>query len=416
VKAPPDTSAGIDFSARAARLVFLSFAFAYFFSALLRAVTATLAPVFSTELALSAGDLGLLAGAYFLGFSLPQLPLGSALDRFGPKRVLLAFVSIAVLACGAFAMARGFATLIAARALIGVGVSACLMAPLTSYRHRFSPSAQMRANSWMLMTGSLGMLASTLPVQWLLPSIGWRGLFWVVAACLLLAMALIGSVVPRDAPAALPPRRGRAGYRAIFDHPSFMRLLPMGFFNYGGMIAVQSLWAGPWLTDVAGRTPQQAAEGLFAINLGMLCAFFAWGMVMPHLVRRGWTAQRLIAVGMPLSLALLVLAIVLGPRAGAWLWAAWCVSSTFIALSQPAVAQAFAAAQAGRALSAYNLVIFVGVFCVQWGIGLAIDALQAFGWASLAAYRAAFSLLALGCIAAYAWFVLRRDAARPGMA
>ena len=153
----------------AALAMFLAFAFAYFFSALLRAVTATLAPAFSAELGLSAGDLGLLGGAYFLGFSLMQLPLGRWLDRVGPRRVLLMFLSIAVLACAAFALATGFAALWVARAFIGVGVSACLMAPLTAYRHRFGEVAQLRANSWMLMTGSLGMLASTLPVQWLLP-------------------------------------------------------------------------------------------------------------------------------------------------------------------------------------------------------------------------------------------------------
>jgi len=413
VSAVSPPAAGLDFGAREALLTFFSFAFAYFFSALLRAVTATLAPAFSAELALSAGDLGLLAGAYFLGFALLQLPLGSALDRFGPKRVLLVFLVVAVLACGAFALARSFGALILARGLIGVGVSACLMAPLTSYRHRFSAAAQMRANSWMLMTGSLGMLASTLPVQWLLPLIGWRGLFWVVAVLLLAAIALIALVVPRDASAAVEPQRGGAGYAAIFRHPSFVRLLPLGFFNYGGMVAVQSLWAGPWLTDVTGQTPQRAAQGLFAINLAMLCAFLAWGAVMPRLVRRGWTAQRLIALGLPLSLVLLVIAVALGPRAGAALWAAWCVSSTFIALSQPAVAQAFAAAQAGRALSAYNLVIFLGVFCVQWGIGLAIDVLVGAGWARAAAYRAAFALFSLGCIASYTWFVWRRDSSRP---
>jgi len=91
--------------------MFLAFAFAYFFSALLRAVTATLAPAFSAELGLGAADLGLLAGAYFLGFSVMQLPLGRWLDRIGPRRVLLACLSVAVLACGAFALAEGFAAL-----------------------------------------------------------------------------------------------------------------------------------------------------------------------------------------------------------------------------------------------------------------------------------------------------------------
>jgi MFS family permease len=174
-------------------------------------VTATLAPVFSAELGLGAGDLGLLAGAYFFGFAAMQLPLGRALDRIGPRRTLLALLVVAVVGCGAFALAGGLPALVAARVLIGVGVSACLMAPLTCYRRRFSPEAQLRANSWMLMTGSLGMVASTLPVQWLLPWLGWRGLFWALAAALGLAMIALWLAVPRDAAAPLADEASAAG-------------------------------------------------------------------------------------------------------------------------------------------------------------------------------------------------------------
>ncbi|MBP9062013.1 MAG: MFS transporter, partial [Rhodoferax sp.] len=149
--------------------IFLVFAFAYFLSALIRAITATLAPTLIPEFELSARDLGLLAGGYFLGFAATQLPLGSWLDRYGPNRVLLAFLSIAVVGCIAFAQASSFTGLLGARVLCGIGVSACLMAPLTAYRRWYAPAMQMRANSWMLMVGSLGMVASTLPVQWLLP-------------------------------------------------------------------------------------------------------------------------------------------------------------------------------------------------------------------------------------------------------
>lgn len=398
------------FTMGAALAMFLAFAFAYFFSALLRAVTATLAPAFSAELGLSAGDLGLLGGAYFLGFSLMQLPLGRWLDRIGPRRVQLMFLSIAVLACAAFALAAGFAALWVARAFIGVGVSACLMAPLTAYRHRFGEVAQLRANSWMLMTGSLGMLASTLPVQWLLPSLGWRGLFWLVAALLLLSMALIAWLVPRDAAAAdrREPGAAATGYRVIFRNPYFLRLVPLGFVVYGGLVAVQTLWAGPWLTAVAGQSAAQATAGLFAINLSMLLAFLSWGLVMPRLRAIGWTVNGLIAGGVPLSLGLLALIVWLGASAHAAWWAAWCVSCTFVALSQPAVGQAFPSALAGRALSAFNLVMFVGVFCVQWGIGLAIDALVAGGLARPDAFRAAFGLFGLCALASYVWFLLRR--------
>ena len=388
--------------------VFIGFAVAYFLSALLRAVTATLAPAFSSELGLGAGDLGLLAGAYFFGFALLQLPLGRALDRHGPRRVQFTLMLLAVLGCGLFALAQSLAGLLAARMLIGMGLAACLMAPLTAYRRRFSPAAQLRANSWMLMTGSLGMVASTLPVQWLLPLLGWRGLFVALALALAVSMAVMLWLVPRDEPAAPGPAQTGSGYGAIVRHPMFLRLAPLAFLQYGGMIAVQALWAGPWLTQVAGWSPQAAAGGLFGINLAMLFAFLTWGAVMPRLAARGVHALGVLAWGMPLVLVLMAGIVWAGPAAGAAAWAAWCVASTCVSLSQPAVGQAFPAAQAGRALSAYNLVIFSGVFAVQWGIGLAIDALQAAGLAPVPAFQVAFGIYGVLCALSYAWFWWRR--------
>lgn len=395
---------------RTAVTVFLAFAFAYFLSALLRGVTATLAPVFSSELGLRAGDLGLLAGAYFLGFAALQLPLGRALDRHGPRRTLLALLALAVVGCAAFALASSVPGLIAARALIGAGVAACLMAPLTCYRHLFTPSAQLRANSWMLMTGSLGMVAATLPVQWLLPSWGWRGLFWALAGLLLVAMVWVAWRVPTDPASAWvedasPDAPARGGYGAIVRHPLFLRMAPLGFFVYGGLIAVQALWAGPWLTQVGGATPEQAAQGLFVINMAMLLAFMTWGAVMPRLARHGYSAVWLMARGLPLCLGLLFLNVALGPKAGAWHWAAWCVACTFVSVSQPALAQAFAPGQAGRALSAFNLVIFGGVFALQWGMGLLIDLLLSWGWSPVEAFRGTFAAFGLCGLLSYAWFL-----------
>lgn len=393
--------------------IFLAFAFAYFFSALLRAVTATLAPVFGQELGLSAADLGLLAGAYFLGFSLLQLPLGAALDRYGPRRVLLALTALAVIGCVAFALGTSLGELILARVVIGMGVAAGLMAPLTCYRQRFSAEAQLRANSWMLMTGSLGMVASTLPVQALLPLAGWRGLFLLLSACLLLAMLLVALWVPRDAaPAEQAGPSG--GYLQVVRHPEFLRNAPLGFFIYGGLIAVQALWAGPWLTQVAGWSPSQSAAGLFLINVCMLLAFMSWGAVMPLLTRRGLGARFLISWGLPANFLILTW-ILLDPQpAGAARWAAWCVTCTFVSLSQPTLAQAFPAQWAGRALSAFNLVIFSGVFAVQWGLGLAIDALRLAGWETGQAYRAAFGLLGVLGLLSYLWFL--RPSPRAGAA
>lgn len=396
-------------SRRSAVPVFLSFAFAYFFSTLVRAVTATLAPELSAELGLSAGDLGLLAGAYFLGFAAMQLPLGRALDRHGPRSVLLVLLGVAVLGCAAFAMAHHFVALTLARALIGIGVSACLMAPLTAFRRSFEPQAQLRANSWMLMSGSLGMVASTLPVQWMMPLLGWRGLFWLIAALLTVSMVAIVACVPSDPRPRVSASRS-VGYADIWRQRTFLRFAPLAFFHYGGMIAVQSLWAGPWLVRVCGWSPSQAAAGLFAINLSMLAAFLAWGLFVPRLYQAGWSAQRLVTWGLPVSLSILLLTIGLGERATAWAWTLFCVSSSVLSLSQPAVGQASPAEQAGRALSAYNLVIFGGIFFLQWGLGLAIDTFIRLGGSTLSAFQGAMALFAACAIGAYLWFLRYDDA------
>lgn len=385
---------------------FAVFAGAYFLAALLRAVTATLAPSFSAEFSLGAADLGLLAGAYFLGFSLLQLPLGAALDDWGPRRVELTLLVLAVAGCALFAAAAGFVQLVLARMLIGMGVAACLMAPLTFFRRRFSPALQLRCNSWMLMTGSLGMVASTVPVQLLLPLWGWRGLFWALCALLALAAAALVLWLPRDgarvaAPAGMPPAR----YADILRHPQFVRMAPMGLVLYGGMIAMQALWAGPWLTQVCGWTPAAASEGLLLINAGMLLAFLGWGWVMPALTRRGLAVTSLLAWGVPVNLCILALNVLLGTAAGAVHWMAWCVATSLVALSQPAVAQAFPVHMAGRALSAYNLAVFTGVFVLQWGIGASIDAWRAAGLGVVDAYRLTLGGFGVLSLASYLWFL-----------
>ena len=392
--------------ARTAVVVFLAFAFTYFFSALLRAITATLAPVLTQEFNLHSRDLGLLGGGYFLGFAATQLPLGSWLDRHGPKRVILGFLGVAVVGCIAFSFASSFTSLLASRVLCGIGVSACLMAPLSGFRRWLEPATQLRANSWMLMTGSVGMLASTLPVQWLVPVIGWRPLFWALAALILLSMAVIALAVPPWQPGAVDPGTRPGSYAQVWRDTYFRRMAPIGFFSYGGLIAMQSLWAGPWLVRVAGYPPLAAAGGLFAINASMMATFLAWGALNPRLARQGISANRLIACGLPLSLAMLATIIVAGQSAGAGSWALFCVSCSFVALAQPAVGMAFPPALAGRALSAFNLVIFSGVFVVQWGIGLLIDGFAAAGLDTVDCFRAAMSVFLACTLAAYAYFML----------
>jgi len=273
----------------------------------------------------------------------------------------------------------------------------------------------MRATSWMMMTGSMGMVASTLPVQWLMPVTGWRALFAGLAALLLLAMALIAWQVPKwnsSTRDSSIPTQTQGTYAEVWKHPYFRKMAPIGFFCYGGLVAMQTLWAAPWMIKVTGYSSVQAATGMFWINVAMLCTFWIWGIINPWLVKRGLHADRLITTGLPLSFILLALIIGTGSSlstgSGA-LWALYCVSSTFIALALPAVSMAFTPALAGRALSAYNLVVFAGIFAVQWGIGLAIDGFQTLGFPEVQAFQAAMSVFLLGSVASYVHFLTAKS-------
>jgi hypothetical protein len=140
----------------------------------------------------------------------------------------------------------------------------------------------------------------------------------------------------------------------------------------------------------------------------MLLAFWTWGLLNPRLAHKGLHADRLIAAGLPVSFVLLAAIVYaansLGPMTGV-MWALFCVSSTFVALAQPAVGMAFPAELAGRALSAYNLVIFSGVFAVQWGIGLLIDGLRALELSEIQAFQGAMSVFLVCCIGSYVYFL-----------
>ena len=112
-------------------------------------------------------------------------------------------------------------------------------------------------------------------------------------------------------------------------------------------------------------------------------------MLTPWLFSRGLSVDRIITVGLPGSLLTLSGILLAGEHAGAAAWALFCVTSTVISLAQPAVAMAFPPALAGRALSAYNLVVFAGVFVLQWGIGLGVDLFSSLGLSAVDAFRAA---------------------------
>ena len=387
--------------------IFFVFACGYFISALLRAITATLSPLLTSEFNLNAGNLGLLAGGYFLGFATMQIPLGYLLDRHGPKKIVSSFLLIAIIGTVAFAMAQSFSGLLISRILIGIGVSACLMGPLTGYRIWFADEYQQRANAWMLMVLSMGFVFSTLPVQLLLPAIGWRWIFGLVAILIFLVIILTLLFIPSwNTEVKNNQENNKGSLSDVWKSKFFRSTIPLGLFNYGGMVAIQTLWAGPWMVRVTGYTPLESATGLFWINITMLIAFFIFGYILPKITKLGIESMKLMKLGLPISYLSLFVIIISGENAGALHFTVYILTSIVLTLTQPAVALSFPTSLAGKSLTSFNLLIFVGTFIMQWGIGLIIDLSQFLGKGEIQSFQISFSAYLLICILSYLYFLL----------
>ena len=386
--------------------VFLPFAAGYYLSYLLRTVNAVIAPELTRELTLTAADLGLLTSAYLLAFAAFQIPLGLLLDRYGPRRVEAGLLLVAAAGTLLFAIGRSPFELTLARGLIGLGVSSCLMAAFKGFAQNFPAERQASLTGAIMASGGLGAITASLPLELALPLLGWRGVFQGLTFLLLAVAALIFFSVPQREAGVSRESLGAQlkDVGGILAHRVFWRFAPPMALVTGGFLAVQGLWAVPWLMNVDGLTRHQAAEVLFALNLAMLLSHLGIATFAVRLARAGITPSRLLLGGFGLALASQAAMLAgLGPAMP--LWFAYGVGVSGGSLSYSLLSAHFAPALSGRVTTTLNLLLFIGAFTLQWGLGVLIDGLGAAGFATPAAYRATFALLLILQAASYAWFL-----------
>jgi predicted MFS family arabinose efflux permease len=386
--------------------VFAPFALGYYLSYGLRTVNAVIAPELTREMGLSAADLGLLTSAYFLTFGAVQIPLGMLLDRYGPRRVEAALLLFAAAGAALFAAGHSLAELGLARGLVGLGVSACLMAGFKSFHQWFPAQRQPQLTAAIMVAGTLGALTASVPLELALPSIGWRGVFWALAALTVAVAAFILSVPERDhgvAPESLVQQL--RGVAQVFASPRFWRYAPQTCFVVGGFMALQSLWAVPWIMTVSGHSRTVAAQHLFHLNLALLAGYLGLALFATRLAQRGIPPVALLVAGTFLTV-LSGLAVLLEAGSTLLLWSLLGLSVCVGNLAYPLLTAHYPPHLAGRVNTALNLAAFAGAFGVQWGFGALVDLFKAGGALPPAAFRSAMALLLAAQAASFVWFAL----------
>lgn len=360
--------------------IFLPFAAGYFLSYLYRTINAVLSPHLAADLRLDAGDLGLLTSVYFLTFAAFQLPLGLLLDRFGPRRVEATLLLFAATGAGLFAFGDNRTELLIGRGLIGLGVSACLMASFKAFVLWLPVTRLPAINGWIMAAGGLGALTATTPIEMALKLTDWRGVFAGLAVLSFMAAAALFLAVPErlGGGSAGGWREQWRGLVDIYRSPVFWRIAPGSVLSQAAFMAIQGLWAGPWLRDVAGLDKAATASILFWVAAAMVAGFLGMGQLAYRLSRRGAPPLVVAAVGMALFMGVqLALLLKLGPVL--LLWVLFGFIGTVGTLSYAILTQAFPPALAGRVNTALNLLVFVAAFAGQWGMGAIINGWPAAG-------------------------------------
>ncbi|WP_229204461.1 MFS transporter [Duganella sp. CF458] len=390
-------------------LVFIPFALGHYISWLLRSVNAMLAPQLVAQANLTPSQLGMLTSAYFLAFAFAQLPIGFALDRYGPRRVQFVLLLVAAIGTLAFAGGRDFAGLAMARALMGFGLAACFMSALKALTTWLPAHKVPSVQGYLIAAGGLGAATATLPVRLALHHMSWQWLMIGLAgACI--AVALLILFLSPTPPAAPPRPFTRSALVETFSHPVFRETAMLVLLPHTVFFGVQGLWIARWLADVPRYSEQAIAWLLY---LGMAAVIFgsiAVGQLTECATRRGWRTLDVAAAGV-LLFVLLQCAFVSGWRpAQQVLPVLFMLVGCVTGMEYSIVAQAMPPALTGRASTCLNLLIFVGAFLVQAGFGQVIGlwAPSPLGHYPAVAYECAFALLVLIQLPGLCRYLLRR--------
>ena len=263
------------------------------------------------------------------------------------------------------------------RILIGLGVSACLMAAFKAYVLWFSSERLAMINGLQMVAGGLGALGATIPLQNALSYTDWRGVFNGLAVITVFASICLWVFLPENKKTdeKLPSLKLQLKEMGeVFRSRIFWDIAPLAAISQGANMAINGLWMKPWLRDVAGLNSDNAAQLLFVMTLAFIGGFLTLGIIAERLSQLFDIRPISISVlGMTLFLFIqgtmifggfgspLILVLLLG------------FFGTASVLVYTGYAQIFPNYLSGRVSTILNLLVFICAFILQWGVGVIIE-------------------------------------------
>jgi sugar phosphate permease len=264
--------------------VFIVFAAVYFFVYFHRVSTSVIAPDLLATFQTNATALGFMSSMYFYFYSFEQPLVGYLSDVLGARRVIGFWSVIAALGCLLFGLAPTITWAAVGRGLIGFGVGGVYVPTMKALSQWFPKKDLGTMTGCLIGVGNVGAMVATTPLAWMAAEWGWRPAFFAIGA-VTLSLSLVALFFVRD-PARLTEDKSIQGKRPGSRNSSLLVLVSPRFWIFaliflgvfGGSIALQGLWATPFLMSVLGLSQYQASLVNMLIPFGYICGapFFGW--------------------------------------------------------------------------------------------------------------------------------------------
>jgi MFS family permease len=271
---------------------------------------------FQQEMNLTKADVGNVISAFFFAYALGQTPAGWMADRFGPRRMLAAYIALWSLFTALTGFTVGLAMLVGVRLLCGLAEAGAYPASALLISNWFPFTQRARANSAVAFGGRIGnTVAPWLTAATIVGLGSWRPVLWIYGAAGL-ALAAAKWVVFRDKPGEHPwPNQAekdwiaantaaakapapKSPWLALVTHPG------LWLFNAGSLgmnvgWAFLVTWLAAYLQEVRGLDPVTTGRYVtMALASGMVGMLFggwwcdwltrrfgqSWGRRMPFLI------------------------------------------------------------------------------------------------------------------------------------
>ncbi len=357
--------------------VFFPFALGYAISYFYRNANAVIQSNLADDLGIGPADLGILTSAYFFSFAIFQLPLGILLDRYGPRRTEAVLLLFAALGACIFSTAETSTGLVLGRLLIGLGVSACLMAAFKAYVIWFQSERLPMINGMQMVAGGFGALGATTPLQNVLNLTDWRGVFFGLSIITVVASFCLWFIVPEHHSSVEKKPDFKTQLQEmimVFRSPFFWSIAPLTAISSGAFLAIHGLWIKPWLRDVADIGERESSQLLFSMTLSVIMGYFLLGIFTERFSR--FFNMRPISVGV---FGMILFSLAQFSLAFSWLSNPMMLVfllgflGTSNILIYAGLFQIFPKSFSGRVSTILNVQVFMGAFIIQWGIGEIIE-------------------------------------------